>query len=101
MLAEYVRQNDLKLTQEDIFQAIYKQASQYPGQEKEVFEYFKNNKQAMDSITGPQLEEKAVEHIFANKVSLTEKTYTKDKFEKMLEKEMNSTDSPDSNATKV
>ena len=38
-------------------------ATQYPGQEKEIIEYFKKNPSSIETIRGPILEEKVIKHI--------------------------------------
>ena len=35
-------------------------ASQYPGQEKQILEYFKKNPSAIETIRGPILEDKVI-----------------------------------------
>ena len=89
MLAEYVKQKNLQITEEDVRQAIIEQAKSYPGQEQEVIEFYQKDRQALESLKGPILEEKGIKDIFANEIILNEKTYSKDKLEKLLEKEVN------------
>jgi len=87
MLAEYVKKNNLQIQEDDIRQAIIATAKNYPGQEKEVIEFYQKDRGALESLKGPILEEKAVREIFDKEVTLSEKTYSKDKLEKLLEKE--------------
>ena len=37
--------------------------SQYPGQEKQIMEYFKKNPSAVENIRGPLLEDKIIDRI--------------------------------------
>jgi len=88
MLAEYVKKNTLQIQEEDIRQAIITQARNYPGQEQQVIEFYQKDRSALESLKGPILEEKAVKEIFAKEVALTTKAYSKDKLEKLLDKEI-------------
>jgi trigger factor len=87
LLAEYVKQKKLTITEDDIRQAIVAQARNYPGQEQQVIEFYQKDRQALEALKGPILEEKGVKEIFDNEVTLKEKSYNKDKLEKLLEKE--------------
>ena len=87
MLAEYVKKNNLQIQEDDIRQTIIATAKNYPGREKEVIEFYQKDRGALESLKGPILEEKAVKEIFDKEVTLSEKTYSKDKLEKLLEKE--------------
>lgn len=88
MLAEYVKKNNIQVQEEDIKQAIIAQARNYPGQEREVIEFYQKDRKALESLRGPIIEEKAVKAIFDKEVTLSEKSYPKDKLEALLEKEI-------------
>lgn len=88
MLAEYVKQKALSITEEDIRHAIIEHAKNYPGQEQMVIEFYQKNKNALENLKGPILESKGVKAIFANEVVIKEKLYTVDKLEKLLENEL-------------
>ncbi|MGC0371610.1 MAG: hypothetical protein DGJ47_000301 [Rickettsiaceae bacterium] len=85
-LAEYVKNNKLTITEEDVREAILAQARNYPGQEQQVIEFYQKNKNAFDSIKGPILEEKAVKAIFDKEVTIKEKKLSKEQLEKLLNK---------------
>jgi trigger factor len=87
MLAEYVQQKGLSIDENDIREAIITQARKYPGQEQQVIEYYSKDRNALESLKGPILEEKAVKAIFDTEIKVTEKSYKKDKLEKLLEEE--------------
>jgi trigger factor len=63
VLAEVGRVNKLELSQDDINGAIMAEARNYPGQEQAVFNYFKTNPQAIESLRAPLFEEKVVDFI--------------------------------------
>ena len=88
VLAEYVKQKNLKITEDDVRQAIIAQARNYPGQEQQVIEFYQKDLQALEALKGPILEEKGVKEIFGNEIIINEKTYSRDKLEKLLKKEV-------------
>lgn len=88
VLAEYVKQKNIKITEDDVRQAIIAQARNYPGQEKQVIEFYQKDRQALEALKGPILEEKGVKEIFDNEIIINEKSYSKDKLEELLEKEV-------------
>ncbi len=88
LLAEYVKLKKLTITEEDIRQAIIAQARNYPGQEQQVIEFYQKDRQALESLKGPILEEKGVKEIFDNEIVIKDKMYSKDKLEKLLETEV-------------
>jgi len=63
LLAEIGRVNEITVTPEEVNRAIMQEAQQHQGQEKEVFEYYKNNPEAMQAIQSPLLEDKVVDYI--------------------------------------
>lgn len=89
MLAEYVKLKGLQIDKNDMNSAILTQARNYPGREQEVIDLYLKNPNILESLKGPMLEDKAVKHIFANEVKLNEKTYNKEKLEKLLTSEDN------------
>lgn len=72
LLSEAGTAAELKITPDDINQAIMNEARRYPGQEKAVFDYYLKNKQAVEALKAPVFEEKIVDHILS-KATLTEK----------------------------
>ena len=63
LMGEIGRTNNLDVTDEEINQAVMKEAQKYPGQEKQVMDYFKNNKEASQNLAGPLFEEKVFDFI--------------------------------------
>ena len=88
MLAEYVKQKGLNITDEDVRHAIIEHAKNYPGQEQMVIEFYKKNNNALENLKGPILETKGVKAIFDNEIVIKEKSYTSEKLEKLLENEL-------------
>lgn len=85
MLAEYVKEKALRIEQNDLRDAVMAQARNFPGQEKSVVEFYQKNTNALESLKGTILEEKAVKHIFDNEIKIIEKEYNKKALEKFLE----------------
>ena len=85
MLANYAERNGLKPTSDDFRSAIMKQARAFPGSEQQIFEFYQNNTKALQSLSGPILEDKAVSHILTSQIKLTEKEYTREAFFKLMD----------------
>jgi len=63
VLSEVARQNKLEISQEELQRAVIQEAQRYPGQERVVFDYYKNNPQAVESLRAPLFEDKAIDYI--------------------------------------
>ena len=50
LLAKIADENQVKVEREDLTNAIMAEARRYPGQEKQVFEYYTKNPQAVEAI---------------------------------------------------
>ncbi|MFK7968350.1 MAG: trigger factor [Rickettsiaceae bacterium] len=87
MLAEYVKLQKLDIDKADIQKAVMDQAKNFPGRENEVVDFYLKNTNALESLKGPVLEDKAVKIIFEKEVKLVEKSYSKAKLDKLLEKD--------------
>ncbi len=63
LLSEIGRTNNIQVTQDEIAQAMRREAARYPGQERQVVEFFRKNPQAADSLRAPIYEEKVVDFV--------------------------------------
>lgn len=87
LLAELGRAKDIKVEQTELRDALIAETRQYPGQEKEVFEYFTKTPGALDRLRAPILEEKVIDYIIGQttvtekKVSVEELRATPDKMD--------------------
>ncbi|MEM1398901.1 MAG: trigger factor, partial [Pseudomonadota bacterium] len=63
ILSDVARAQEITVNQDELGQAVLTQARQFPGQEKEVFEYYRNNPQATEQLRAPILEDKVVDYI--------------------------------------
>ncbi len=86
VLAEIGQRNNIEVTDEEMKRAMMDQARQYPGQEKQVIEYFQNNPNALMELRGPVFEEKVVDYALAM-ADVTEKPVSKDELFEMPEEE--------------
>ncbi len=63
LLADIGQRADVKVTDEEMTDALVRQARAYPGQEKQIWDYYRNNTQALNELRAPVYEEKVVDHI--------------------------------------
>jgi trigger factor len=63
LLAEIGRVNSITVAQDEITRAMRAEAMRYPGQEQQVFEFFRQNPRATDTLRGPLFEEKVIDFI--------------------------------------
>jgi trigger factor len=63
VIAEIGEKNNIKVTDEQLTAAIVERARQLPGQEQQVWEYYRNNPQALASVRAPIFEEKVVDFL--------------------------------------
>ena len=63
LLSEIGRKNNIKVEEEDTRNAMMSEIQKYPGQEKQVMDYFKNNPEAQQQLSGPIFEDKIIDFI--------------------------------------
>ncbi len=63
LLAEVGRQNEIDVAQEELNQALIREAQRYPGQEQQVFQFYQSNQEAMAQLRAPVYEDKVVDFI--------------------------------------
>jgi trigger factor len=68
---------EVSVTDEELQAALFDQARRYRGQEKQVFDYYKKNPDALQTLRAPIFEEKVVDYILEF-ATVTEKTVSKD-----------------------
>ncbi len=77
MIAEIGNKNEIEVTEEEHQKALIAEVQKYPGQEQQVYDYFRNNQQALAGLRAPIFEDKVVDYV----VELAEVT-DKKKFQK-------------------
>lgn len=63
VLSEIGNENKIQVADADLQKAVINEAQKYRGQEKEVFDYYSKNRQALESLRAPIFEEKVVDFI--------------------------------------
>ena len=77
VLAEIGEKNSIKVADEELSRAVVEQARQYPGQEQQVWDFYRKNPQAMAQLRAPLFEEKVVDFI-SELASVTEKKVSRE-----------------------
>ncbi len=84
LLAELGQQAKIEVSDAEMTQAVMNQARQYPGQERQFFEFVQQNPGMRQQIQAPIFEDKVVDHIF-EQAEVKEKKSTKAALEKAVE----------------
>jgi trigger factor len=63
LLADVGRSNSIDVTPEELNQAVMREAMRYPGQERQVLEFYGKNAQLKEQLRAPIFEEKTVDFI--------------------------------------
>jgi trigger factor len=77
VLAEIGEKNNIKVTDEELGRAAAERARQFPGQEQQVWEYYRKNPQALASMRAPIYEEKVVDFLL-ELASVTDKPVSRE-----------------------
>ncbi len=65
VLAEMGRRAEVQITEAEVQQALIAEARKYPGQERQVVEFYQKSPTAMAELRAPIYEDKVVDHILA------------------------------------
>jgi trigger factor len=63
VIAEIGDRNQIKVGDEEVQRAVVERARQFPGQEQQVWDFYRNNPQALASLRAPIYEEKVVDFL--------------------------------------
>ncbi|MBB5751112.1 trigger factor [Prosthecomicrobium pneumaticum] len=77
VLSEIGEQAKVQVTDEEVQRALVDRIRQFPGQEQQVYEFYKNNPDALASLRAPIFEEKVVDYLL-ELADVTDKTVSKD-----------------------
>ncbi len=77
LLADVGRSNSIEITPEELNQAVMREAMRYPGQERQVLEFYGKNAELKEQLRAPIFEEKAVDFIL-ELAKVTEKSVAPD-----------------------
>jgi len=88
LLQFIAKENMITVNEKELSNGMMQYASQYPGQEKEIIEYFKKNKSSIETVRGPILEEKVIKYIISECILIKTKI-DKEAYEKLEKKVFN------------
>ncbi|AWM24819.1 trigger factor [Sinorhizobium fredii] len=77
VLSEIGEKAGVQVSDDEMQRSLFEQLRQFPGQEKQILDYFKNTPGAAASLRAPLFEEKVVDHLLSE-VAVTDKTVSKD-----------------------
>jgi trigger factor len=77
VLSKIGEENKIQVTEAELQRALIERARQFPGQERQVFEFYRKDPNALASLQAPVFEEKVVDHLL-EKVKVSDKTVSKD-----------------------
>jgi len=84
LLAELGQRAEVEVTDAEMTQAIMQQARQYPGQERQFFEFVQQNQQMQQQLRAPIFEDKVVDYVF-ELATVADKEASKDDLQKAVE----------------
>ena len=84
LLAELGQKAEVEVTDAEMTQAVMSQARQYPGQEREFFEFVQKNPQMTQQLRAPIFEDKVIDYV-VELAEVTEKEISKEDLEKAIE----------------
>ena len=81
---------EVKVSDDEVGQALAQRARAFPGQEKAVWEYYRKNPRALAETRAPIYEEKVVDYVISE-VKLTDKKVSKDELFKVSSEDADDT----------
>jgi trigger factor len=84
LLAELGNKNEITVSEQELQQAIFAQARQYPGRERQFLEFIQKNPQAVQQLRAPIFEDKVVDFVL-ELARIEEKPVSKDELQKAIE----------------
>ena len=88
VVAEIGNQNEVQVTDDEHQQALLAEIRRFPGQEQQVYDYYRKNAQALASLRAPVFENKVVDYV-ASLAEETEKKMTRDELAKLIQADEN------------
>ena len=84
LLADLGQRANVEVSDQEMQQAMMQQARQYPGQEREFFEFIQKNDQMQQQMRAPIFEDKVIDYVF-ELAQVSEKDVDKDALQKAVE----------------
>jgi trigger factor len=83
VVAEIGNQNKVEVTEEEHQQALIAEVRRFPGQEQQVYDYYRKNPQALAGLRAPVFENKVVEYV-GEQATKTDKKMTREELTKII-----------------
>ena len=77
VLSEIGEKAGVEVTEEEMQRALFQQLQQFPGQQKEILDFFRNTPGASASLRAPIFEEKVIDKLLSE-IAVTDKTVSKE-----------------------
>ena len=84
LLAELGQKAEVQVSDAEMTQAIMNQARQYPGQERQFFEFVQQNQQMQQQLRAPLFEDKVIDYAF-ELATVSDKDVNKDDLQKAVD----------------
>ncbi|MET4126954.1 trigger factor [Roseovarius sp. MBR-6] len=84
LLADLGQKAEVKVTDAEMTQAVMTQARQYPGHEREFFEFVQKNPQMRQQLRAPIFEDKVIDYV-VELAEVNDKEITREELEKAIE----------------
>ena len=81
VIAEIGERNNIKVSDEELSRAVMERARQVPGREQEVWDFYRNNPDALASLRAPIFEDKVIDFIL-ELAKITDKTVSREELYK-------------------
>ncbi|WP_455481195.1 trigger factor [Bartonella sp. B12(2025)] len=95
VLSEIGMKVGINVSEDELKAAVFEQVRQYPGQEKEIMDFFRNTPEAVANLRAPIFEEKVIDYLLT-RIKVTDKEVTVEE----LMKEYDETDLTEKKPTK-
>ena len=82
VIAEIGDRNQIKVGEDEVQRAVVERARQFPGQEQHVWDFYRNNAEALASLRAPIFEDKVVDFML-ELAKVTEKKVTREELYKL------------------
>jgi len=86
VLADIAEKNNITVSDEEVSRALVQQARQFPGREREMWDYYQKTPGAIASVRAPLFEEKVVDFL-VELAEVAEKKVTREEFLKAQEED--------------
>jgi len=84
VVAEIGNANQVEVTEDEHMAALRAEVGRFPGQEQQVFDYYRKNPQALATLRAPVFEDKVVDFVAAQ-ATMTDKPMTREELGRLIE----------------